>query len=110
MGSVVSQTMLVEENRALADEMATLLDAVREAERKMVHIHGLHSVLEGHLEEQAEMIDALLDNAQASVAHMIEGNDELRKYRENSVSYRLYMLAFLIGASFTILFLHWYVP
>ncbi|KNC53370.1 uncharacterized protein AMSG_08875 [Thecamonas trahens ATCC 50062] len=100
---------LAVENRALADEVATMVDQVREAERKMVHIHELHSVMASRLSEQAELIDALLHNASVSVANMETGNTELRKYRESSVSYRIYMLAFLIGASFTVLFLHWYV-
>ena len=38
------------------------------------------------------------------------GNENVYEYASSNVGYRIYLLTFLLVASFAVLFLHWYTP
>jgi syntaxin 18 len=57
---------------------------------------------------QTELTDQLFEDAIATTATMEKGNEELREARRRGKDSRLYILVFLIGASLSLLFLHYY--
>jgi len=107
-GSTELQSMLEEENKKLQIEFNTLIDQVREAEKKILEISTLQQLFSTKVMEQAKQIEELYDTAVQSTMNVDSGNKMLVKTKQDMVGFRLYMLVFLIMASFILLFLHWY--
>jgi hypothetical protein len=57
--SGVSGQKLVEENRVLAEELHSFVDAVRAAEGAMEHVAALSQTFSAHVAAQAEQIEEL---------------------------------------------------
>jgi len=108
VGSPELQSMLEEENKKLQIEFNTLIDQVREAEKKILEISALQQLFSTKVMEQAKQIEELYDTAVQSTMNVDSGNKMLVKTKQDMVGFRLYMLVFLIMASFILLFLHWY--
>jgi len=61
-----------------------------------------------HLTRQTELTDQLYEDAIATTAMVEKGNVQLREARRRSKDSRLFILLFLVGASLSLLFLHYY--
>jgi syntaxin 18 len=96
------------ENNALLEHMESQLDSVLKAERGLVEISNLQTELVRHLAMQTKITDRLYDEAIGSVAQMGDANKQLKQAKERSGEARLFLLVFLFGASFALLFLDWY--
>jgi len=96
------------ENNALLDHMQSQLDSVLAAEKSLLEISNLQTELVKHLAQQTEITDRLYDEAIGSVAEMGKANQQLKKAKERSGEARLFLIIFLLGASFALLFLNWY--
>ena len=71
-------------------------------------ISALQMELIAHLTKQTEITDQLYEDAIATVAMVEKGNIQLKEAKRRAKDSRIYILVFLIGASFTLLFLHYY--
>lgn len=96
------------ENNALLDHMQSQLDSVLAAEKSLLEISNLQTELVKHLAQQTEITDRLYDEAIGSVAEMGKANQQLKQAKERSGEARLFLIIFLLGASFALLFLNWY--
>ena len=104
-----SQIMQFEdENAAILRNVQDNLAAVQQAESRLLEISQLQTELITHLTQQTELTDQLFEDAIATTSTMEKGNEELREARRRGKDSRLYILLFLIGASFSLLFLHYY--
>ncbi|KAF5369997.1 hypothetical protein D9758_001140 [Tetrapyrgos nigripes] len=84
------------------------LEAIQQAESRLMDISALQMELVSHLTQQAELTDQLYEDAVATTSMVEKGNKELRDAGRRSKDSRLFILAFLIGASLSLLFLHYY--
>jgi len=84
------------------------LEAIQQAESRLMDISALQMELVSHLTRQTEITDQLYEDAVATTGTVEKGNKELREARKRSQDSRLFILVFLIGASFSLLFLHYY--
>jgi len=84
------------------------LQAVRQAESRLLDISALQMELVSHLTRQTELTDQLYEDAIATTSMVEKGNVQLREARRRSKDGRLFVLVFLIGASISLLFLHYY--
>jgi syntaxin 18 len=96
------------ENNALLEHMESQLSSVLAAERSLLEISAMQTELVRHLVQQTEIIDRLYDEAVGSVSEMGAANKQLKRAKERSGEARLMLLVFLIGATFSLLFLNWY--
>ncbi|WOO81454.1 Syntaxin-18 [Vanrija pseudolonga] len=96
------------ENSTLLNEMESQLNSVLAAEKSLLEISAMQTELVRHLVQQTEITDRLYDEAVGSVAEMGKANQQLKKAKERSGEARLFLLVFLFGASFALLFLNWY--
>jgi len=96
------------ENSALLESMESELASVQRAETRLLEISQLQSELVFHLSQQAEIAEQLYDDAITSTSMAEKGNLQLRKAAERAKDGRLYILVFLLGTSFALLFLHFY--
>ncbi|KAL1411142.1 hypothetical protein Q8F55_002092 [Vanrija albida] len=96
------------ENSTLLNEMESQLSSVLAAEKSLLEISAMQTELVRHLVQQTEITDRLYDEAVGSVAEMGKANQQLKKAKERSGEARLFLLVFLFGASFALLFLNWY--
>jgi syntaxin 18 len=104
-----SQIMQFEdENAAILRNVQDTLASVQQAESRLLEISQLQTELITHLTHQTELTDQLFEDAIASTSTMEKGNEELREARRRGKDSRLYILVFLIGASLSLLFLHYY--
>jgi len=71
-------------------------------------ISALQMELVEHLTRQTEITDQLYEDAIASTATVEKGNVQLKEAKRRAKDSRLYILVFLLGASFALLFLHYY--
>ncbi|WVQ90119.1 hypothetical protein IAS59_003896 [Cryptococcus gattii] len=96
------------ENNALLEHMSSTLSSVLSAEASLLEISQLQSELIRHLAQQTEMVEQLYEDAVGSVAEVKRANEQLTKARERGKDGRLFLLIFILGASFSLLFLDWY--
>ena len=71
-------------------------------------ISALQMELVAHLTRQNEISDQLYEDAISTTEMVEKGNVQLREAKRRAKDSRLYILVFLIGASFALLFLHYY--
>ncbi|KXN83713.1 Syntaxin-18 [Leucoagaricus sp. SymC.cos] len=71
---------------------------------------NLESVMElvNHLTRQTELTEKLYDDAIATTSMVEKGNRQLKEAKQRVKDSRLFLLVFLLGASFSLLFLHYY--
>jgi syntaxin 18 len=104
-----SQIMQFEdENAAILRNVQDTLAAVQQAESRLLEISQLQTELITHLAHQTELTEQLFEDAIATTSTMEKGNEELREAKRRGKDSRLYILVFLIGASLSLLFLHYY--
>lgn len=97
-----------EENASILRGVQDTLESVQQAESRLLDISALQMELVTHLTHQTELTDQLYEDAVATTASMEKGNVQLREARRRAKDGRLYILVFLIGASLSLLFLHYY--
>ena len=104
-----SQIMQFEdENAAILRNVQDTLASVQQAESRLLEISQLQTELIAHLTHQTELTDRLFEDAIATTSTMDKGNEQLREAKRRAKDSRLYILVFLIGASLSLLFLHYY--
>ena len=104
-----SQIMQFEdENAAILRNVQDTLASVQQAESRLLEISQLQTELIAHLTHQTELTDQLFEDAIATTSTMEKGNEQLREAKRRAKDSRLYILVFLIGASLSLLFLHYY--
>ncbi|GAA6001785.1 hypothetical protein JCM10207_002319 [Rhodosporidiobolus poonsookiae] len=93
------------EESALLKATQSDLEALKSAESSLLEIASLQSQLAMHLTQQAELTDKLWEDAVTVTGKIGEGNQQLTKAKERGRESRMWLLIFLLGSSFTLLFL-----
>ncbi|KWU45439.1 hypothetical protein RHOSPDRAFT_28818 [Rhodotorula sp. JG-1b] len=96
------------EESALLKATQTDLDALHKAESSLLEIAALQTQLVSHLTQQSELTDQLWEDAITVSGEVERGNKQLKQAKERSRDSRLWLLVFLFGSSFTLLFLDYY--
>ncbi|ESK97657.1 snare protein syntaxin 18 ufe1 [Moniliophthora roreri MCA 2997] len=96
------------ENANILREVQDKLESVQQAEARLLEISALQMELVTHLTAQTELSDQLYEDAIATTSTVEKGNEQLREARRRMKDSRLFILVFLIGASMSLLFLHYY--
>lgn len=96
------------ENANILRSVQDTLASVQQAESRLLDISALQTELVTHLTRQSEITDQLYEDAIASTAMVDKGNVQLKEAKRRAKDSRLYILALLLGASFALLFLHYY--
>ena len=104
-----SQIMQFEtENATLLQNVQDTLQSVQQAESRLLEISALQAELVAHLTKQTEQTEQLYEDAIATAATVEKGNAQLKEARRRARDSRKWILLFLIGASLSLLFLHYY--
>ncbi|PPQ64713.1 hypothetical protein CVT24_008340 [Panaeolus cyanescens] len=104
-----SQIMQFEtENAHILKSVQDTLESVQQAESRLTDISALQMELVTHLTRQTELTDQLYEDALATTSTVEKGNEQLKEAKRRAKDGRLFVLVFLIGASFSLLFLHYY--
>ena len=104
-----SQIMQFEtENANILQNMQDALASVQQAESRLMEISALQMELVAHLTKQTEQTEQLYEDAIATAATVEKGNVQLKEARRRARDSRKWILLFLIGASLSLLFLHYY--
>ncbi|KAF9058077.1 hypothetical protein BJ165DRAFT_1425550 [Panaeolus papilionaceus] len=104
-----SQIMQFEaENAHILKSVQDTLESVQQAESRLTDISALQMELVTHLTRQTELTDQLYEDAIATTFTVEKGNEQLKEAKRRAKDGRLFVLVFLIGASFSLLFLHYY--
>lgn len=96
------------ENAQILRAAEDTLAAVQQAEARLLEISALQGELVAQLTRQTEVSDQLYEDAIATSEMVEKGNVQLREARRRARDSRKWLLAFLIGASLSLLFLHYY--
>lgn len=96
------------EESALLKATQSDLDALQKAESSLLEIAALQTQLVTHLTQQSELTDQLWEDAITVSGEVDRGNTQLKKAKERSRDSRMWLLVFLFGSSFTLLFLDYY--
>ncbi|KAI0638278.1 hypothetical protein C8Q77DRAFT_1048273 [Trametes polyzona] len=97
-----------EENANILQSVQDTLASVQQAEARLVEISALQMELVAHLTKQTEQTEQLYEDAIATAATVEKGNEQLKEARRRARDGRKWILLFLIGASLSLLFLHYY--
>ncbi|KAJ7667929.1 snare protein syntaxin 18/UFE1 [Mycena polygramma] len=84
------------------------LESVQQAESRLMEISALQMELVTHLTMQTEVTERLYEDAIATTSMVEKGNVQLKEAKRRGKDGRLFILVFLIGASLSLLFLHYY--
>jgi len=104
-----SQIMQFEsENANILRTVQDTLESVQLAESRLMDISALQMELVTHLTKQTELTDQLYEDAMATTSTVEKGNIQLKEAKRRAKDSRLFILLFLIGASLSLLFLHYY--
>ncbi|PPQ69554.1 hypothetical protein CVT26_001556 [Gymnopilus dilepis] len=104
-----SQIMQFEaENANILKGVQDTLESVQQAEARLMDISALQMELVTHLTRQTELTDQLYEDALATTSTVEKGNEQLREAKRRAKDGRIFVLIFLIGASLSLLFLHYY--
>jgi len=107
----LSQSQILQfetENANILRSVQDTLESVQQAEARLMDISNLQMELMTHLTQQTELTDQLYEDAIATTSTVEKGNVQLREARRRAKDSRIFILVFLIGASFSLLFLHFY--
>ena len=96
------------ENAQILRSAEDSLAAVQQAEGRLLEISALQAELVAQLTRQTEVSDQLYEDAIATSGMVEKGNIQLREARRRARESRKWLLLFLIGASLSLLFLHYY--
>ncbi|GAA5915939.1 hypothetical protein JCM8208_003671 [Rhodotorula glutinis] len=96
------------EESALLKATQSDLEALKTAESSLLEIASLQSQLAQHLGQQSELTDKLWEEAVTVSGEVERGNKQLKQAKERSRDSRMWLLVFLFGSSFTLLFLDYY--
>ncbi|KAH7922446.1 hypothetical protein BV22DRAFT_1094563 [Leucogyrophana mollusca] len=107
----LSQSQILQfetENANILRSVQDTLESVQQAEARLMDISTLQMELVTHLTRQTELTDQLYEDAIATTSTVEKGNVQLREARRRAKDSRIFILVFLIGASLSLLFLHYY--
>ncbi|KDR83845.1 hypothetical protein GALMADRAFT_86454 [Galerina marginata CBS 339.88] len=96
------------ENANILKGVQDTLESVQQAESRLMDISALQMELVTHLTRQTEITDQLFEDALATTSTVEKGNEQLKEAKRRAKDGRLFILVFLIGASLSLLFLHYY--
>jgi syntaxin 18 len=96
------------ENANILASVQETLESVQQAEARLMDISALQMELVNHLTQQTELTDQLYEDAIATTSTVEKGNVQLKEAQRRAKDSRLFILVFLLGASFSLLFLHFY--
>jgi syntaxin 18 len=96
------------ENANILRSVQDTLESVQQAEARLMDISNLQMELVTHLTRQTELTDQLYEDAIATTSTVEKSNVQLREARRRAKDSRIFVLVFLIGASLSLLFLHFY--
>ncbi|KAI0722879.1 snare protein syntaxin 18/UFE1 [Earliella scabrosa] len=97
-----------EENANILQNVQDTLASVQQAEARLMEISALQMELVAHLTKQTEQTEQLYEDAIATAATVEKGNEQLKEAKRRARDGRKWILMFLIGASLSLLFLHYY--
>ncbi|KAI0774366.1 hypothetical protein C8Q74DRAFT_1368849 [Fomes fomentarius] len=97
-----------EENANILQNVQDTLASVQQAETRLMEISALQMELVAHLTKQTEQTEQLYEDAIATASVVEKGNEQLKEARRRARDGRKWILIFLIGASLSLLFLHYY--
>lgn len=104
--SLLSQSQIQQfesESSALLQEANSALASIEKAQTSLLEISSLQSELAVHLTQQMELTDQLWEDSVMVSGRVDEGNKQLKEARERNKEGRLWLLVFLLGASFSLL-------
>ncbi|KAJ7781339.1 snare protein syntaxin 18/UFE1 [Mycena metata] len=96
------------ENAIMLRNVQDTLESVQQAESRLMDISALQMELVTHLTRQTELTEQLYEDAIATTSTVEKGNVQLKEAKRRAKDGRLFILVFLIGASLSLLFLHYY--
>ncbi|KAJ7276297.1 snare protein syntaxin 18/UFE1 [Mycena haematopus] len=96
------------ENANILRNVQDTLESVQQAESRLMDISALQAELVQHLTMQTVFTDQLYEDAIATTSTVEKGNVQLKEAKRRGNDGRLFILVFLIGASLSLLFLHYY--
>ncbi|TFK43628.1 hypothetical protein BDQ12DRAFT_643221 [Crucibulum laeve] len=96
------------ENANILRSVQDTLESVQQAESRLMDISALQMELISHLTRQTELTEQLYEDAIATTSTVEKGNVQLKEAKRRAKDGRLFILVFLIGASLSLLFLHYY--
>ncbi|KAF7355225.1 SNARE protein syntaxin 18/UFE1 [Mycena sanguinolenta] len=96
------------ENANMLQSVQDTLESVQQAESRLMDISALQAELVQHLTMQTVFTDQLYEDAIATTSTVEKGNAQLKEAQRRGNDGRLFILVFLIGASLSLLFLHYY--
>ncbi|KAJ7047463.1 snare protein syntaxin 18/UFE1 [Mycena alexandri] len=96
------------ENANMLRNVQDTLESVQQAESRLMDISALQMELVTHLTRQTELTEQLYEDAIATTSTVEKGNVQLKEAKRRAKDGRLFILVFLIGASLSLLFLHYY--
>jgi syntaxin 18 len=101
---------LQQENQSFAQSFDTELEQAKNIESQVEQIASLVRDFGSRLLQQEETINQILTDAETSTKNSAKAEKELEKALKNAAVTRKMTIVFLLVATFSLLFLHWYEP
>lgn len=92
------------ESSEVLEATENTLKSIKKTEASLLEISNLQTELIHHLTQQNELIDQLWDDSVISAGKIKQGNQQLMSANESNKESRMWLLVFLLGSSFALLF------
>jgi hypothetical protein len=98
--------LLERENSELQDELETMGDQARQIERSVMEISEMQRFFAAQLSQQNETVEQIAQLAERTRANVDIATGELQRASKRGVSFRTFVMLFLLVCSFALLYLH----
>ncbi|MDP2434112.1 MAG: hypothetical protein Q8P67_00025 [archaeon] len=95
-----------QENQTLHRELVCLLDQVKEIEKLVLELAGIHSTIATHILDQAETVKHVHEGVVRVQANVQSANEQLRLASHQGVDSRMLVLVLMITLAFSLLYLN----
>lgn len=102
-----TQELLLRENKQLERQLRTMVDQVKDVETQMMSIATAQAFISSNLSQTKDDLESIQVQAVQIQSNYSAGNTNLQQAAQSGVTFRIFVLMFLLTLSFSLLVMHW---
>jgi septal ring factor EnvC (AmiA/AmiB activator) len=102
-----TQELLLKENKQLERQLRTMVDQIRDVESQMATIASAQAFISSNISQTRDDLELIQTQSVDIQSNFATGNINLQQAAQSGVTFRIFVLMFLLTLSFSLLVMHW---
>eukprot|EP01122_Echinamoeba_exundans_P001872 TRINITY_DN11855_c0_g1_i1.p1 TRINITY_DN11855_c0_g1~~TRINITY_DN11855_c0_g1_i1.p1 ORF type:complete len:367 (+),score=68.13 TRINITY_DN11855_c0_g1_i1:60-1160(+) len=102
-----TQELLLKENKQLERQLRTMVDQIRDVESQMATIASAQAFISSNIAQTRDDLELIQKQSVDIQSNFAMGNLNLQQAAQSGVTFRIFVLMFLLTLSFSLLVMHW---